>query len=187
MNKDIDLSEIDKKYKGKCSLIKAGKCKNVNIFLQQSRENAELKEKIKKYATINEQDTKDYAELKAENARQKKTIEKQWKLLEQCGVSAGGELKRVSYLLEKLREELTRLKKENEILLDQLVINDGEEVTVLISLEQFNEYNKFRQTLHEIKEILCQGRTFYDGYFNNPEKLSRCDKAIYLITKAEEE
>ena len=43
MTEDIDLSEIDKKYKDKCSLIKAGKCKNVNIFLQQSRENAELK------------------------------------------------------------------------------------------------------------------------------------------------
>lgn len=67
MTEDIDLSEIDKKYKDKCSLIKAGKCKNVNIFLQQSRENTELKEKIKKYATINEQETKDYAALKAEN------------------------------------------------------------------------------------------------------------------------
>ena len=33
----IDLTEIDKKYKDKCSLIKAGKCKNVNIFIEQSR------------------------------------------------------------------------------------------------------------------------------------------------------
>lgn len=49
MTEDIDLSEIDKKYKDKCSLIKAGTCKNVNIFLQQSRENARLKEKIKMY------------------------------------------------------------------------------------------------------------------------------------------
>lgn len=47
MAEDIDLSEIDKKYKDKCSLIKAGICKNVNIFLQQSRENARLKEEIK--------------------------------------------------------------------------------------------------------------------------------------------
>ena len=74
MTEDIDLSEIDKKYKDKCSLIKVGKCKNVNIFLQQSRENAELKEKIKKYAKINEQETKDYAELKAENERLNRCI-----------------------------------------------------------------------------------------------------------------
>ena len=33
----IDLTEIDQKYKDKCSLIKAGKCKNVNIFIEQSR------------------------------------------------------------------------------------------------------------------------------------------------------
>ncbi len=52
----IDLTEIDKKYKDKCSLIKAGKCKNVNIFLENSRElkrlkveNEELKEKLKNY------------------------------------------------------------------------------------------------------------------------------------------
>ena len=47
MSEDIDLSEIDKKYKDKCSLIKAGTCKNVNIFLQQSRKIAELKEENK--------------------------------------------------------------------------------------------------------------------------------------------
>ena len=36
-------------------------------------------------------------------------IDRQWKLLEQCGVSAGGELKRVSFLLENLRKENERL------------------------------------------------------------------------------
>ena len=46
---------------------------------------------------------------------------------------------------------------------------------------------KYRQTLQEVKRILCEGRTFYDGYFDNPESLSRIDKAIYLITKAESE
>lgn len=39
----INLTEIDKKYKDKCSLIKAGKCKNVNIFLENSRELKKLK------------------------------------------------------------------------------------------------------------------------------------------------
>lgn len=36
---------------------------------------AELKAKIKKYAAINEQETKDYAELKAENDRLKRIID----------------------------------------------------------------------------------------------------------------
>ena len=43
----IDLTEIDKKYKDKCSLIKAGKCKNVNIFLKNSRELNQLKQIIR--------------------------------------------------------------------------------------------------------------------------------------------
>lgn len=33
----IDLNTIDEKYKDKCSLIKAGKCKNVNLFIKQSK------------------------------------------------------------------------------------------------------------------------------------------------------
>ena len=54
---------------------------------------------------------------------------------------------------EELKAENERLKKENEILLCQLVINDGEDVTVQISESQFDKYNKYKQTLQEIKEI----------------------------------
>ena len=49
MTEDIDLSEIDKKYKDKCSLIKAGTCKNVNIFLQQSREKEKIEKELQSY------------------------------------------------------------------------------------------------------------------------------------------
>lgn len=51
-----------------------------------------------------------YEKLEAENEQKQKMIDHQWKLLEQCGVSAGGELKRVSYILENLRKENERLK-----------------------------------------------------------------------------
>ena len=44
----IDLTEIDKKYKDKCSLIKAGKCKNVNIFIEQSRKLKAKEQECKK-------------------------------------------------------------------------------------------------------------------------------------------
>lgn len=112
---------------------------------------------------------KENAELKAQNAKQKETIEKQWKLLEQCGVSAGGELKRVSYLLEKLREENERLK-------NALVIweNAAQKQTAL----KVVEVDKYRQTLQEIKEIIIQEKV------TNNKKI----RAILdLITKAESE
>ena len=53
----------------------------------------------------------------------------------------------------ELKTENERLKKENEILLCQLVINDGEDVTVQISESQFDKYNKYKQTLQDIKAI----------------------------------
>lgn len=32
--------------------------------------------------------------------------------------------------------------------------------------------------------ILCEGRTFYDGYFDNYDNLSRIDKAVYILSEA---
>ena len=58
--------------------------------------------------------------LEQENAQKQEMIDRQWKLLEQCGVSAGGELKRVSYLLENLRKENAELKAENESLKEEI-------------------------------------------------------------------
>lgn len=42
----IDLSVIDEKYKDKCSLIKAGKCKNANLFIKQSMKDKLLQSAI---------------------------------------------------------------------------------------------------------------------------------------------
>ena len=64
------------KYKGN---ITNKLCKyNPNCYYKQlkrkEQECEELKEKVKKYGEINEQETKDYAELKAENEELKKII-----------------------------------------------------------------------------------------------------------------
>ena len=46
----------------------------------------------------------------------------------------------------------------------------------------YNELNKYYNALKDIREILCYGRTFYDGYFDS-EKLSRTDEAIKRINE----
>lgn len=79
----------------------------------------------------------------------------------------------------KLKAENERLKKENEILLCQLVINDDEDVTVQISESQFDKYNKYRQTLQEIKAIVC-------GNYEIIDPQGRKD-ILKLIAKAESE
>lgn len=44
------------------------------------------------------------------------------------------------------------------------------------------ENKKMKQALEDINLILCEGRTFYDGYFD-ANNLSRTDKAIKLINE----
>lgn len=48
----IDLSVIDEKYKDKCSLIKAGKCKNVNLFIKQSMKERLLESAIQQILDV---------------------------------------------------------------------------------------------------------------------------------------
>ena len=48
----IDLSAIDEKYKDKCSLIKAGKCKNVNLFIKQSMKEKMLQSTIQQILDV---------------------------------------------------------------------------------------------------------------------------------------
>lgn len=41
----IDIESIDlDKYKNKCLLIQKGKCRNVNLFIEQSNQNKKLKD-----------------------------------------------------------------------------------------------------------------------------------------------
>lgn len=94
---------------------------------------------------------------------------------------------------EEMQAENERLKKENEILLGQLVINDGEDITVQISKSQFDEYNKYRQTLQEIKaiaeELLEKGLEpqSVEHQLRLRGKRELASIIIDLITKAESE
>ena len=47
--------------------------------------------------------------------------------------------------------------------------------------QKTKELEKIKNANKKAIEILCAGRTFYHGYFDNPEKLSRIDKAIYVL------
>lgn len=113
-------------------------------------------------------------------------------------------LKKQNAALQKgnaeLKAENELLKAENKILLGQLVINDGEDVTVQISESQFDEYNKYRTCLQEIKAIaecvidndnsLKTDHCF--GYCDECSSFKHCKLYPYwqitrLITKAESE
>lgn len=67
-----------------------------------------------------------------------------------CNLKALGEM---TEWADKLDEENDQLKAENEELKEQLTILDDEDVVVEITVKQFEEYKKLKQTLTEIKEI----------------------------------
>ena len=45
------------------------------------------------------------------------------------------------------------------------------------------EVRSYQRAIDEALFILCQGRTFYEGYFDNYENLGRIDKAVFLLSK----
>ena len=82
-------------------------------------------------------------------------------------------------------KQLQRLKKENEEL-----EKDIETRIMCIScqreLENCNlqvENEKYKQALEEIRDVLCEGITFYNGYWNNPETFTQSDKIILKINE----
>lgn len=54
------------------------------MLIRKEQECEEWKEKCKKYGEINEQETKDYAELKAENERYKQALEEIREIQKDC-------------------------------------------------------------------------------------------------------
>ena len=74
----------------------------------------------------------------------------------------------------ELEDYFMKLEKENKELRE---VKDGMQIVISNYIEHTTKY---RQALEKIRDILCNGRTFYEGYFDNPN-LSRTDKAIRVI------
>ena len=141
-------------------------------YLRKEQECEELKEKVKKYGEINEQETKDYAELKAENEELKKIINE----------AKNSKLDLKSFLVgeavgNEYEQQLDQLKAENESLkeslkmfsstldwalksqvglykrqIDSSVPDDWEYEEVLVLIEQYIE--KLKQTNEELKNTI---------------------------------
>ena len=45
------------------------------------------------------------------------------------------------------------------------------------------EVRSHQRAIDEALFILCQGRTFYEGYFDNYGNLGRTDKAIFVLSQ----
>ena len=118
----------------------------------KEQECEKLKEKVKKYGEINEQETKDYAELKAENEELKKIINE----------AKNSNLDFKSFLVgeavqNEYEQQLDQLKAENETYKKML-----EDEDVRLALNEirtgerklwFNKAERLKQALAEIKEI----------------------------------
>jgi len=96
-------------YSDYCCEIWDNECEAQNCYYKQfqrlQQENAELKEKIKKYAKINEQETKDYAELKAENERLKEELAEN-----NCFEPNSLKCKHAFFIEDKLKQTLQEIK-----------------------------------------------------------------------------
>lgn len=137
---------------------------DINLLQAQNeglkKQNKELQAEIKKYAAINEQETKDYAELKAENERLKEEIK---------------EVKKYQYEQEYLEKEIERLKKElknnksaYEVELgtynmecSNLLEENKELAHYLVCMTE--QRNKANTTLQEIKAIVCGNYEIIDS------------------------
>ena len=101
--------------------------------------------------------------------------------------------KRLGQQLDQLKAEKEKLKKECEIWKNQVLTIDDEAITVQITQQQFEEYDKLKATLTKIKEIVknmnnecfysdldCKDCDMKNGctYFNKKQilqKISKCE------------
>lgn len=66
--------------------------------------------------------------------------------------------------------------------------NDSKKQTVTSKKQQTvaqlkQEVRSYQRAIDEALFILCQGRTFYEGYFDNYDNLGRTDKAIFVLSQ----
>ena len=70
--------------------------------------------------------------------------------------------------------------KEENIISKQQTVTSKKQPTVA-QLKQ--EVRSYQRAIDEALFILCPGRTFYEGYFDNYDNLGRTDKAIFVLSK----
>lgn len=92
--------------------------------------------------------------------KQLKRLEQENKELRQVRKNSPDIQEPYIYLYRQIKKQCHKLKQENK---------DAERI-------------KYKQALEKIRDILCNGRTFYEGYFDNPN-LSRMDEAIIVINE----
>lgn len=71
------------------------------------------------------------------------------------------------------------IKEENIISKKQTVTSKKQQTVAQLR----QEVRSYQRAIDEALFILCQGRTFYEGYFDDYDNLGRIDKAIFLLSK----
>lgn len=79
------------------------------------------------------------------------------------------------YLYRQIKKQCHKLQKENEELKKRQITKNG----FICDCEQ---NAKYKDALEKTLKILCNGKTFYEGYFDTPI-LSRTDAAIKVINE----
>ena len=82
--------------------------------------------------------------------------------------------------VNKLEQENEKLKKQNKILLAQLVVNDDEDVTVQISQEQFDEYNQLKEDYAELLQRHYDIFERFEALIRENESLKKQSKIMKL-------
>lgn len=83
--------------------------------------------------------------------------------------------------LQRLKQENEELKAKYENVLNLAKQNADANEYCLKELE--TKFEKYKQALEEVRDILCFGKTFYDGYWDNPETFTQSDKIILKINE----
>lgn len=81
--------------------------------------------------------------------------------------------------LDQLKAEKEKLKKECEIWKNQVLTLDDEDITVQITQRQFEEYNKLKTALAEVKEIAEPYRMTIKKICGNCKKYNDCHACCY--------
>lgn len=187
----IDLTEIDKKYKDKCSLIKAGKCKNVNIFIEQSRKLKVKEQECERWksnfngkVSAIEEILKQLDQLKAENDELKEELNKKYSV---SGFNVIFMKEHIHELQDQVLELTETIKKQNGEYdkLRQSYEHTSNSLHCFIKKGSELRYaniamkNKYRKEVNKQRESIERFKTFLNEL---KELLNHCSKQDICTT-----